>query len=190
MRVFIAGECYGVVRDAFLRLGHDAWSCDLKDSRVPGPHLRGDIRDHIHKRWDLMIAHPDCTRMANCGVQYLEGNPERQAGLLEDVEFFKFLWNYKDIPLRCIENPIPHKYGIGKTYTQIIHPWQFGHPEQKPTCLWLTGLPELIPTNILPPPYEQRIWKMSPGPMRKEWRAVYYPGFAWAKADQWGGLCI
>jgi len=190
MKVFVAGECYGVIRDAFLRLGHDAWSCDLKDSRVPGPHIKGDARIHINGSYDLLIAHPECTTLANCGVQYLKNNIKRHRQLKIDLEFFNFFLEYKKIKKRCIENPIPHKYGLGKTYTQIIQPHQFGHPEQKATCLWLVDLPELEHTKILPPPYEQRIWKMSPGPMRQELRAVFYPGFAWAMADQWGGPCI
>lgn len=187
MRVLIACECYGVIRDAFLRSGHDAWSCDLKDSRIPGPHIKGDIRNHLHKSWDLMIAHPDCTTLSNCGVQHLKNDLKRQIQLKADLEFFRLLLDYEDIPKRCIENPIPHKYGIGKTYSQIIQPHQFGHGEQKATCLWLRGLPKLQKTNQVAG-REQRIWEMSPGPMRKEWRAVSYPGIGWAMVDQWGCL--
>jgi len=184
MRVLVACECYGVVRDAFLRLGHDAWSCDLKDTRIPGPHIKGDVLDYLNEGWDLMIAHPDCTYLANSGVQHLHKEPGRWGRMEEAKEFFYRLKNC-DIPRICIENPIPHKYGLGKTYSQIIHPWQFGHPESKAICLWLKKLKKLKFTNLVEG-REQRIWKMSPGQMRKELRSVFFPGISWAMADQWG----
>ncbi len=187
MKILIACECYGVVRDAFIRNGHDAWSCDLKDTRVPGPHIKADVLTVLNDGWDLMIAHPDCDFLSNCGVQWLDKKPGRWEEMKLAVKFFKKLKRAK-IKKICLENPVPHKYGIGKTYTQIIQPYHHGHRETKKTCLWLKGLPKLVKTKFMKPPYEQRIWKMSPGPMRKEWRAVFYPGIAWAMADQWGQL--
>lgn len=184
MRVLVACECYGVVRDAFLRSGHDAWSCDLKDTKVPGPHIKGDVLNYLNEGWDLMIAHPVCRYLCNSGVQHLEKEAGRKEKMSEAVEFFMKFWN-ADIEMICIENPIPHSYGIPIPYTQLIQPYNFGHEETKAVCLWLKNLPILMDTmtRVI---RKGRVHQMSPGPMREELRSIFYPGIAWAMDDQWG----
>lgn len=193
MRVLIACEFSGVVREAFRAKGHDAYSIDLLDSLDGSPfHTVGNITSMMKHgfmkgdTWDLLIGHPPCTFMANSGVRWLHTEQGRWDKLNEACEFFNML---KDAPIEriCLENPIPHKYArehIGK-YTQIVHPWQHGHGESKATCLWLKGLPELEPTNIVEG-REQRIWKLSPSPDRWKLRAQTYQGIADAMANQWG----
>lgn len=194
MRVMIACEFSGVVREAFRAKGHDAYSIDLlpssdgSDRHVigsvePWAAMVSELSDH---GWDLLIGHPPCTFMSNSGVRWLHTEEGRWDKLKEACEFFNML---KDLPIEriCLENPIPHKYArehIGK-YTQIVHPWQHGHGESKATCLWLKGLPELQPTNIVEG-REQRIWKLSPSPDRWKLRAQTYQGIADAMANQWG----
>ena len=205
MNVLVACEFSGVVRDAFIERGHNAWSCDLLkgEGRYWTRHFQTDVLDELDNGWDLMIAHPPCTRLANSGVRWLA---ERNlwSELSQAIWFFRALQT-ASIPRIAIENPIPHKYarvgfrdkildpvdpannftiGVGK-YDQIIQPWQFGHGETKATCLWLKNLPELEPTNIVEG-REQRIWKMSPGADRAKLRSITYKGFAEAMADQWG----
>jgi hypothetical protein len=185
MKILIACEFSGVVREAFRKLGHDAWSCDLLPTEIPGQHYKGDVRDILNDYWDLMIFHAPCTRLCNSGVRWLH---ERNlwSDMREAAEFFKLLLN-ANIPLIAGENPIPHKYAvkiIGRNYDQLIQPWQFGHGEQKATCLWLKGLPKLIPTNIVSG-REQRIHKMSPGQNRGMERSRTYQGIADAMASQW-----
>jgi hypothetical protein len=195
MKVLIACEYSGTVRDAFLKKGHDAVSCDLLPTDRPGPHYQGDVFDIIDEGFDLMIAHPPCTYLANSGVCHLHTNNDRWAMLNDGAWFFKKLLN-SNIGMKCIENPIPHKYAverIGKKYTQIIHPWQFGHTEMKATCLWLDGLENLTATNVvkdemskLPKREQQRLHYLSPGPNRWKLRSTTYQGFADAMAYQWG----
>ena len=203
MRILIACEFSGIVREAFKARGHDAWSCDLLPTEIPGQHYREDIFNVLFSEddkyppiesWDLMIAHPPCTRLANSGVRWL-----RERNLWEEMEkaayLFRYLWDARyQIKRVCIENPIPHKYAveiIGRKYDQIIQPWQFGHGETKATCLWLRGLPVLKPTNIVNK-REQRIHKLSAlcGPdsskTRQQDRSRTYPGIAAAMAEQWG----
>lgn len=185
MKVLVACEESGIVRDALIAAGHDAMSCDLKPSRRPGPHYQGDVRDILHRNWDGMIFHAPCTRLSNSGVRWLH---ERNLwdDMREAAHFFKMLLD-ADIPLIAGENPIPHKYAvaiIGRKYDQIIQPFQFGHGETKATCLWLKGLPPLKETNRVDG-REQRIWKMPPGPNRARDRSVTYPGIADAMASQW-----
>ena len=151
MKILVACEYSGVVRDAFIRAGHEAMSCDLLPTESDGPHYQGDVFDVIGDGWDMMIAHPPCTRLCNSGVRWLD---ERNlwAELDEGAAFFRALLEYEDIPMRAIENPIPHKYAverIGRKYDQIIQPWQHGHGETKATCLWLEGLPKLMPTDVV-----------------------------------------
>ena len=139
MRLLVAGEYSGKVRDAFRAQGHDAMSCDLLPTDSPGPHYEGDVFDIIHDGWDMMVAHPPCTYLANSGVRWLHTDPTRWAKLDEGAAFFKALWE-ADIPKIAIENPIMHKYakeriGCGKQ-TQTVQPWMFGHTEKKATCLW------------------------------------------------------
>lgn len=191
MRVLIACEYSGTVRDAFAARGHDAWSCDILPTEIPGNHIQDDIFHVLHNIkygfWDLIIAHPPCTYLSNSGVRWLSTQAERIAKMKRGALFFKSLL-YSNCDQICIENPIPHKYAIeiiGRKYDQIIQPWQFGHGETKATCLWLKGLPKLKPTNIVEG-REQRIWKMPPGPNRARERSRTFQGIAEAMADQWG----
>lgn len=195
MRVLVACEESGVVRDAFISRGHDAYSCDILPTRSFGRHLQGDVRQWLSPRdWDLMIAHPPCTYPARSGMRWLKDQPplksgkpvgeERRRLLAESIEFFETLWNC-GIPRICIENP--KSFLIPIKETQIIHPWQHGHGETKATGLWLKNLPELVPTNIVDG-REARIHKMGPSEHRARDRSVTYAGIAYAMADQWGRL--
>lgn len=195
MKVLIACEFSGVIRDCFTRKGHTAMSCDLRDTESPGWHYKGDVRDVLDFNWDLMIAHPDCTYITNSGVCHLHKDLSRWDKLNEATDFFNLLMN-ANISKICIENPIPHKYAverIGCSYTQMIQPYMFGHMEQKGTCLWLKGLPKLTETNnvkdqmmLLPKKDRQRIHYMSPGKDRAKERARSFIGIGEAMANQWG----
>ena len=194
MRVLVACEFSGIVRDAFLAKGHDAWSCDLLPTERSGPHIQGDVLEILDDRWDLMIAHPPCTRLANSGVMWL-----KKRNLWDDMHtgalFFRQILEHKCLKI-CVENPIPHKYAldaIGRKYNQIIQPWQFGHTERKATCLWLKGLPKLTETNNvkeemlkLPKREQQRIHYLPPSKNRAHLRSITFLGFAEAMASQWG----
>lgn len=194
MKVLVACECSGVVRDAFLGLGHDAISCDLKPTQSPGPHLHCDVREVLHHDWDLMIAHPVCKFLTNAGVRWLHTREGRWEKMLEAAAFFAFLDNspaVQHIPFRCIENPVMHGHGlklIGRKATQFVQPWMFGEPFQKATGLWLTGLPRLIAENKKTdyPAIKQEIWLMGPSEDREEKRSKTYAGIARAMALQWG----
>jgi hypothetical protein len=179
MKVLIACEFSGIVREAFARRGHDAWSCDLLPTEIPGQHMQGDVEKVLWHGWDLMIAHPPCTRLANSGVRWLEER-DLWEEMGKSATFFWRLLFVSPINKIAIENPIPHKYAleiIGRKYDQIIHPWQFGHGEQKSTCLWLKNLPPLKPTNIVSG-REQRIWREAPSPDRWKERSRTFPGIA------------
>ncbi len=192
MRILIACEYSGVVRDAFSNRGHDAWSCDLlptesEQTIKENKHIKGDVLEILNDGWDMMIAHPPCTRLCNSGVSWLH-----RRNLWEDMEkgsaFFKTLLD-SDINKICIENPIMHKYAveiIGRRQSQIIQPWMFGHGETKATCLWLKTLPKLIPTNAVNG-REQRLHRLPPSKDRWKIRSKTFPGIANAMADQWGG---
>jgi len=191
-RVLVACEFSGVVRDAFLARGHDAWSCDLLPSERPGPHLIGNAALHCRNGWDLMIAHPPCTYLANSGVRWLIVDGvmiyERACDLHRAIDFFNALAS-APIERIALENPIPHKYakqGIGQ-YSQIIHPWQHGHGETKSTCLWLKNLPKLVPTNIVSGRVA-RVHREPPSADRWKARSRTLQGIADAMADQWGSL--
>ncbi len=210
MKVLVACEYSGTVRDAFIARGHDAMSCDLLPTDVAGPHYQGNVFDIIDDGWDLMIAHPPCTYLTNAGVRHLHENVTSKNGVRAKIygkarmvemekaaNFFKALLSYC-IPMICVENPIPHKYAraiIGE-YNQIIQPWQFGHEESKATCLWLNGLPNLKPTNIVGPPPKNmtkeekkkwhRIHMTAPSKDRWKIRSTTYKGIAAAMAEQWG----
>jgi hypothetical protein len=201
MRVLVACEYSGVVRDAFLALGHDAMSCDLLPTEVPGPHYEGDVMDVIGDGWDLMIAHPPCTYLTNAGVRHLHSTPSRNGVLPkvhgeerwrlmeESAGFFRSLLD-APVPRIAIENPTPHGYAvdrIGRKYDQAVQPWWFGHGETKRTCLWLKNLPPLMATRMVEG-REQRIHLMSPGPNRWKERSRTFTGIAEAMAQQWGGV--
>jgi hypothetical protein len=188
MKVLIACEESGIVTEEFRKRGHNAWSCDLLPTS--GNHPEWHIQDDAMKvlwgdRWDLVIAHPPCTRLANSGVRWLA-----ERNLWDELEkarlfFLAFHFFGKGGGKIGIENPIPHKYANLPKYTQIIQPWQFGHPETKATCLWLYGIPKLKPTNIVEG-REGKIWRMPPGPERSKLRSKTYHGIATAMATQWG----
>ena len=192
MKVLIACEFSGIVRDAFKAKGHDAWSCDLLPTERQGQHIQDDVRNHLKGGWDLMIGHPPCTFLCNSGVSWLYKQPSRMLELSLATQFFYVLWN-ASIPRICIENPIPHKYGRLPKHSHIIQPWMFGHPEQKATCLWLKGLPKLKPTNNvkeqmlkLPDNKRQRLHYLPPSKDRQTIRSRTFQGIANAMAEQWG----
>jgi len=180
MKILVACEYSGIVRDAFAAIGHDATSCDLLPTERPGQHYQGDIRDIIGDGWDLMICHPPCTHLAVSGSRWFAGKQKEQA---EALDFVRFLLS-APIPLIALENPVSVISSKIRKPNQIIQPWQFGHGEQKTTCLWLKGLPNLRPTNIVAG-REQRVWKMPPSPDRWKERSRTYPGIADAMASQW-----
>jgi site-specific DNA-cytosine methylase len=185
VRVLVACEYSGRVRDAFIAKGHDAVSCDLLPTDVPGPHYQGDVMDIIGDGWDMMIAHPPCTHLAVSGARWFK---DKQAEQLEALEFVKVLLG-ADIPCIALENPVSIISSRIRKPDQVIQPWQFGHGETKATCLWLKGLPKLKPTNIVEG-REQRVHKMPPGPNRWKERSRTFEGIAAAMADQWGGTNV
>jgi hypothetical protein len=183
MRVLVACEYSGRVRDAFRARGHDAMSCDLLPTEVEGPHYQGSVLDVLGDGWDLMIAHPPCTHLAVSGARWFHLKQREQA---EALDFVRLLMD-APIPRIAIENPVSIISSRIRRSDQTIQPWQFGHGEQKATCLWLKGLPKLTPTNIVEG-REQRIWKLPPGPDRWKERSRTFEGIANAMADQWGSI--
>lgn len=182
MRVLVACEYSGRVRDAFLGLGHDAMSCDLLPTDVPGPHYQGDVRDILHDGWDLMICHPPCTHLAVSGARHFAA--KRASGVQQEaLEFVRLLL---DAPIEkiALENPVSIISSAIRKPDQIIQPWQFGHGETKATCLWLKNLPLLQPTSIVDG-REARVHKMPPSPDRWKLRSTTYQGIADAMAHQW-----
>jgi hypothetical protein len=200
VRVLVACEYSGTVRDAFRARGHDAWSCDILPTDAdPAWHIQGDAVEVAYGQdWDLMIAHPPCTYLTNSGVRWFYTDPTRWGKLDQAAQFFRRLFNSPILKI-AVENPIMHKYAKeridGMEQSQVIQPWMFGHMEQKATCLWLKGLPLLRPTNnvkeqmmALPNNERQRIFHMPPGPDRWKLRSTTFQGIAEAMADQWGSL--
>ena len=195
MKVLVACEFSGTVRDAFIAKGHEAISCDLLPTESKGPHYQGNVFDIIGGGFDLMIAHPPCTFLSNSGVCWLHKDASRWDKMREGALFFKTLLEF-DIPKICIENPIQHKYArevIGQSYSQIVQPWMFGHTEKKATCLWLKGLPKLKETsNVkaemekLPKREQQKLHYLPPSKDRWKIRSTTFKGIALAMADQWG----
>lgn len=183
MRVLVACEESGTVRDAFARGGHEAMSCDLLPTRSPGPHYQGDVRDVLDFPWDLAICHPPCTDLSVSGAKHFAG--KRMSGSQYAAVSFFMLLAKADIPRIAIENPVCIMSRLWRKPDQIIQPWQFGHGETKATCLWLKGLPLLRPTNIVEG-REARVHRMPPGPSRARDRSATYRGIAQAMADQWG----
>ena len=179
-RVLIACEFSGVVREAFKKVGAYALSCDLLETEIEGNHYKGDVRDVLYDRWDLLIGHPPCTHLAVSGAAHFYKKIIEQK---EALEFVKLLM-FAPIKHIAIENPVSIISSRIRKPSQIIQPWQFGHGETKSTCLWLKDLPILIPTNIVEG-REQRIWKMSPGPNRWRERSRTFQGIAEAMATQW-----
>jgi hypothetical protein len=181
MRVLVACEYSGTVRDAFIARGHDAMSCDLLPTERPGPHHQGSVFDVLYGGWDLMIAHPPCTHLAVSGARWWKDKLPEQADALA---FVRLLMD-APVPRIAIENPVSKISTAIRKPDQIVQPWQFGHGETKATCLWLKGLPLLVPTQVVDG-REARIHKMSPGPDRWKERSRTYQGIADAMASQWG----
>jgi hypothetical protein len=194
VKVLVACEFSGVVRDAFIRGGHEAMSCDLLPTDVPGPHYKGDVMDIIGAGWDLMIAHPPCTYLSNAGAKHLYPkkvlNSDRFAKGLETKQFFMALYN-APISKICVENPIPSTIFELPKYNQVVQPYEFGHAFRKKTCLWLKGLPPLMATMIVQNNESTKIagnWFNKGGKDRQKNRAKTFEGIANAMADQWGNL--
>lgn len=182
MKVLIACEFSGIVRDAFTRRGHAAVSCDLLDTESPcGAHYKGNVLDILDDNWDLMIAHPPCTHLAVSGARWFKHKKKQQAEALEFVQILL------DAPIEkiALENPVSVISSKIRKPDQIIQPWQFGHGETKAICLWLKNLPPLEHTKIVPG-REARVHRMPPGPNRWKERSRFYIGVADAMADQWG----
>lgn len=202
MRVLVACEYSGIVREAFRKRGHDAWSCDLLNTEIPGNHYQGDVKDILYSQhWDLMIAHPPCTFLSNAAARFLYPNgilnQYRLSKGLKAKEFFMLFYN-STINRICIENPIPSKaYELPK-YSQIIQPYYFGEPFQKRTCLWLKNLPKLWYAKndnlfgnktVVDNPESTTIagnWYNKGGKDRQKNRAKTFYGVAAAMAEQWG----
>ena len=181
MKVLVACEFSGRVRDAFIRRGHDAMSCDFLPTDAEGPHYQGDVRDILQDGWDLMIAHPPCTHLAVSGARWFKDKQQEQA---EALDFVRLLL---DAPIQkiALENPISVISSRIRKPDQIIQPWQFGHGETKATCLWLKGLPKLAPTNIVDG-RKPTVHRLPPSKDRWKIRSLTYQGIAEAMANQWG----
>ena len=206
LRVLIACEESGTMRRAFAARGHDAWSCDLQPARDGSDrHIIGDVRDILGDGWDMLIAHPPCTRLCNSGVRWLTTPPPGKTSMQmwseldAGVDLFAACWN-APVPRVAVENPVMHKHARERmpadlAKPQIVQPWWFGDPAFKATGFYLRGLPALTPTNRLTPPRHgteaHKAWsaihRASPGPDRARFRSTTFPGIANAAADQWGG---
>ena len=184
MKVLVACEFSGIVRDTFNRLGHNATPCDLLETETPGSHYRGNVYDLLDGEWDLMIAHPPCTHLAVSGARWFKGKQKEQA---EALDFVRELMDC-DIPRIALENPISVISSRIRKPDQIIQPWMFGHGETKATCLWLKNLPKLKPTNVVDG-REQRVFLTPPSPDRWKIRSRTFEGIALAMAEQWGKAC-
>ena len=191
MKVLIACEYSGRVRDAFIGGGHDAMSCDLLGTDTPGPHYQGDVRDVLDYPWDLMIAHPPCTNLSVSGAAWFA--KKRLLGAQQASASFFMMLAKADIPRIAIENPVCVMSSLWRKPDQVIQPWMFGHAEQKATCLWLKGLPKLTPTNnvkdemmTLPRNQRERLHFLPPSENRWKLRSETYQGIANAMAEQWG----
>lgn len=180
MKVLVGCEFSGIVRDAFLQLGHDAWSCDLLPSEVLGPHLQCDVREILANGWKLAIFHPPCTHLAVSGARWFKSKMREQE---EALDFVRLLLS-APIAHIALENPVSVISSKIRKPDQIIQPWQYGHGETKATCLWLKNLPRLTPSNIVEG-REGRVWKMPPSADRWKERSRTLPGVAEAMAKQW-----
>lgn len=183
MRVLIACEFSGIVRDAFTQRGHEAWSCDLIHSECPGLHIQGDVLAVLREGWDLMIAHPPCTYLCNSGARWWK---QRQQEQEEALQFVRRLLD-APIPHIALENPEGKIGSAIRGCDQLIHPWEYGEPYEKKTCLWLKNLPFLQPTRLMGQ-RQQTCWRMGQSKKRSRERSRTYPGIAQAFAQQWGAL--
>lgn len=197
MKILIACEYSGVVRDAFTRFGHDVTSCDLLPTERPGNHYQGDVRDILDAGWDLMVAHPPCTYLCSSGLHWNKRRPARAALTEESLDFVRLLLG-APVPRIALENPIGCISTRIRPPDQTVQPWQFGHDASKATCLWLKGLPLLRPTNLVPPRIVrgQKRWgnqtdsgqnNLPPSDDRWKVRSLTYQGIADAMAAQWSG---
>ena len=186
MKVLVACEYSGRVRDAFIRGGHDAMSCDLLPTDAPGPHYQGDLFDVIDYPWDLLIAHPPCTHLAVSGSRHFDA--KRMDGRQQSAAafFMQIVRRSAHIKRVAIENPVCVMSSLWRRPDQVIQPWMFGHGETKATCLWLKNLPKLRPTDIVDG-REACVHRMPPSADRWKLRSETYAGIAQAMADQWGG---
>jgi hypothetical protein len=193
MKVLIACEYSGTVRDAFRALGHDAMSCDLLPTEREGPHYQGSVLDILGDGWDMMVAHPPCTHLAVSGAAHFA--KKRASGVQDEaLDFVRLLLN-APIPKIALENPISIISSRIRKPDQIVHPWQFGHETTKATCLWLKGLPLLVPTQIVSKGERQfyasgkssPIWHAKSGGGSGKARSMTFQGIADAMAAQWGG---
>jgi len=197
MKILVACEESQIVCKAFREVGHEAYSCDILPCSGGHPewHIQDDVLNHLNDGWDMMIAHPPCTFLANSGVMWLQRKPNRVSAMILGAEFLKGLLEV-NITRVAVENPIPHKYAlnvIGRKYDQIVQPYMFGHTERKATCLWLKGLPKLKATNNvfeemqkLPKNKSQRLHYLPPSEDRAMLRSKTFEGIAKAMAEQWG----
>lgn len=186
MRVLIACEYSGRVREAFRKMGHDAWSCDILPADDGSPyHIQDDVLKHLNDGWDLMVAHPPCTHLAVSGARHF-AEKIADGRQQEGIDFFMAMIN-APIERIAVENPICIMSTKYRKPDQIIQPWQFGHGETKATCLWLKNLPKLVPTDIVEG-RENRVWKMPPSKDRWKLRSETYQGIADAIGQQWGAL--
>ena len=188
MRVLVACEFSGVVRDAFIEKGHHAVSCDLLPSERPGPHIQDDVLKHLNDGWDLMIAHPPCKYICNGGNNWLNRRPDLawRDNRQKAAHFFMKFVN-ADINKIAIENPIGYMSTYYRKPNQTIHPWMFGHEYRKDTCLWLKNLPDLVPTKITSGRKKLDFWSTERHKDGKDKKAITFPGIAAAMAEQWGG---
>lgn len=182
MKVLVACEFSGTVRDAFIERGHDAISCDLLPTESPGPHWQMDVREIDLYAFDLVIAHPPCTHLAVSGARWFKDKQIEQQEALAFVRWFMA----HDMPM-AIENPVSVISSRIRKPDQIIQPWMFGHGETKATCLWLNRLPKLEPTDIVDG-REGKVWRLPPSPDRWKLRSATYPGIANAMAEQWSAV--
>lgn len=185
MRVLVACEYSGRVRDAFIKAGHDAMSCDILPTDAPGPHYQGDVRDILGNGWDLMICHPPCTHLAVSGARHFAA--KQASGVQQEALDFVRLLLDAPIPMIALENPVSIISSRIRKPDQVIQPWMFGHGETKATCLWLEGLPKLVPTDVVEG-RENRIHRMPPSADRWKKRSTTFQGIADAMAAQWGGV--
>lgn len=182
MRVLVACEFSGTVRDAFARRGHDAWSCDLLPTEAPGNHIQGDVLEVLDDDWDIVIAHPPCTHLSSSGAAWFK--EKRADGRQEEAIRF-FMRFARPFRVWAIENPVGIMSSAWRKPDQVIQPWQFGHGETKATCLWLSGLSPLRPTRVVDG-REQRLHRLPPSEDRWKIRSKTYQGIADAMAEQWG----
>lgn len=184
MRVLVACECSGIVREAFRRRGHDAWSCDLKEAEDGSEHhLREDALGVLRRGWDLLIAHPPCTHLASSGNGSRGRKDKREVE--EAVDFARAFILTREVELVCVENPVGILTSRVRPPDQVVHPWWFGDPVAKRTCLWLRGLRPLRKTQVVEP-WDWSIWNKGRGKERGVIRSRTFPGLAEAMAEQWG----